>query len=362
MKARLRLRFICFFIGGLFSFIILMGLFVALCLDVVIPQLSIKESWSNFLSIFIIFIPFVMGGILFGLFFVNPLVHMLSLIRDLSLGKYDIFETNDSLYRTNGKLKRRYFLYRELIADIHILADQLEETKKEREKLEQAKTNWIAGVSHDLKTPLSYITGYSSLLLDAEKRWEQQEQQKFLHEIHDKSVIITDLIGDLNLSFKLDALNDTFPLDIRKFDIVDFAKRILADAASNPTASKYDFGFQSSHDELLINGDEKLLRRAVQNVITNAITHNSPGTLIEIIVNKNSETEQVSLTIKDNGIGMNEETAGNLMKRYYRPKETDNISGGLGLSVVESIIKAHKGTIQIESSIGKGTAITFLLK
>lgn len=73
-----------------------------------------------------------------------------------------------------------------------MLANQLQTAEREQHKLEEAKTNLIADVSHYLKISLSYITGYSSLLLDREKKWETTEQTKFLYDIHDKSVLIAD--------------------------------------------------------------------------------------------------------------------------------------------------------------------------
>ncbi|NMS92144.1 sensor histidine kinase, partial [Clostridioides difficile] len=69
-------------------------------------------------------------------------------------------------FTKDGKLKWYYFMYKEVIVNIKALGNKLQETEIEREKLEIAKTDWLAGVSHDLKTPLSYINGYSSLMLN----------------------------------------------------------------------------------------------------------------------------------------------------------------------------------------------------
>mgnify|MGYP002715357683 CR=1 FL=1 len=367
MKLKLRLRFIFFFFGGLFCFIFITGICVGISIEVLIPLLPVSSEAANLLAIASVILPFPVGGILLGLFFVNPLVEMISLIQTLAVGKYNVSGMDEKLYRPGGQLKRRYFLYRELIADSYTLAHYLEATELERKQLETAKTNWIAGVSHDLKTPLSYITGYSSLLLDRSKDWEQEQQEQFLSAIHAKSVVITELIGDLNLSFKLDALRESYPLSYSRFDLVDFARRLLADAASSPGADGYDFGFQSNYEEILVNADEKLLRRAILNVVMNAIHHNSPGTAIELMINGQEDSGHVTLTIADNGIGMSRETAENLFQPYYRPVDiegkysTENVSGGLGLSVVNSIITAHGGKLLVDSEEGAGTAISFRL-
>lgn len=354
---KLRLRFIIFFIAGLFAFILFVGIFSAVFFDFFIPRIGLQEDSLPFMEISAIFFPFLAGGVLLGLFFVNPLVYVISLIRALSSGTVHLPDTDEKLYKRNGNLKRRYFLYRELIADIYTLSDHLNAAKKEREKLETAKTNWIAGVSHDLKTPLSYITGYSSLLLNETKSWSAEEEKSFLRKIHDKSALITEMIGDLNLSFKLDALCEAYPLNKTEFDIVDFSRRLLADIANNPSAADYTLGFQSNDDHIVVNADQKLFYRALQNLVVNAIIHNPQGTAVEILIEKIADSSQVAITVSDNGIGIDEAALKNLFERYFRPKETDNISGGLGLSLVRSIVDAHNGSIHVESFKGQGTKV-----
>ena len=357
---KLRLRFILFFIGNLIAFIFFTGIFVAVFLEYVTPFLFKSEQAAYFSDVTGIILPFIFGGILFGLYFVNPLVTMLSLIKELSEGDYSFANMNQILYKKNGKLKWRYALYRELITDIYELARQQGATEKEREKLEEAKTNWISGVSHDLKTPLSYITGYSALLLDDQKEWSISEQQQFLTTIHTKSELINELISDLNLTFKLEALSENYPINKKSFDLVDFARAFLVDLANDHQTEGYEFGFQTDSEKLLIEADQKLLFRAVQNIVGNALAHNPKGTVIEIDIKSNQAN--VDFTIKDNGGGMSGATLEQLFKRYQRPEETENnVSGGLGLSVVKNIIEAHGGTISVESEVGEGSSFTFHL-
>lgn len=358
---KLRLRFILFFIGSFISFIVFMGLFVMACSEYLIPHLSKDAGIATLLNISAIIIPFLIGGVMFGLFFVNPLVYMISLIRGLSLGNIDLSDMACQIYTDKGKLRAQYFLYRELIDDTGALANQLKAGQIEREQLEAAKINWIAGVSHDLKTPLSYITGYSSLLLDNKDAWQETDARKYLQEIHDKSVVIADLIGDLNISFKMDAISEVYPLKKETFDAVDFLQRLLADIASSPKAAQYGFAFHSSADVIEIHADEKLLYRALQNIVMNAVTHNPQGTNIELTINSDTANQVVSIVIADSGIGMNEEFVKNLFHRYYRPKENENRSGGLGLSVAKSMIEAHGGKIAVRSQPGLGTAFEITL-
>ena len=128
---KLRLRFILFFIGNLIAFIFFTGIFVAVFLEYVTPFLFKSEQAAYFSDVTGIILPFIFGGILFGLYFVNPLVTMLSLIKELSEGDYSFANMNQILYKKNGKLKWRYALYRELITDIYELARQQGAAEKE---------------------------------------------------------------------------------------------------------------------------------------------------------------------------------------------------------------------------------------
>lgn len=148
----IRIRFILFFAGSLFAFILFMGLFVALFQEFLTPYFFHEENTAYLSDMIGIFLPFIFEGLLFGQYFVNPLVTMLTLIKGLSEGDYHSSEINQKLYTAKGKLKARYYLYREMIADIDELTDKLEVAERERNQLEEAKTNWISGVFHDLKT------------------------------------------------------------------------------------------------------------------------------------------------------------------------------------------------------------------
>ena len=103
------------------------------------------------------------------------LVHVVW-IQQLTEGKYGAPTDKYKIYNNKGKLRSPYRLYDEVIMNIFSLSEHLKKAKQEREKLEEAKKEWMAGISHDLKTPLSYITGYSTLLLEKEYSWTEDEK------------------------------------------------------------------------------------------------------------------------------------------------------------------------------------------
>ncbi len=356
----IRLRFIGFFVGGLFLFIVLMGVFIMVAMDVVLPRVPLPSTWLPIVELAVILLPFLAGGVLLGMWLVQPLLMIIARLRQLTTSEGHYEHDDTAFYRRNGRIKRRYRLYREALADLSMLSQHLQQSEQERKKLEEAKTNWIAGVSHDLKTPLSYITGYSSLLLDDRKEWSEEEQKRFLHEIHAKSVVIAEWIGDLNLSFKLDALSSSYPLHLKRLDLVDFARRLLADVANHPNAAVYELEFLCSEEEVTVYADEWLLFRALQNLVMNAIHHNPAGTRIKVII-VNTSQQQTVLSVSDNGTGITESDLQHIMERYYRPKEADSRNGGLGLSLVKHIVDAHKWEFHIKSGLGQGTTVELFM-
>ncbi len=346
---KLRLRFSCFFIGGLLCFIVYMGLFIGLLLEYVFPVFGLDSSGDDLVSFFIVFfLPFISGGVFLGLYFVNPMLFMMSLIAKLSAGNYDLSEADDRLYTQKGKLKKRYSLYREVITDLYNLALALEEAETQRKKLEEAKENWIQGISHDLKTPLSYVVGYSALLTNANYDWSQKEIQSFSKEIYSKGKYIEDLIGDLRLSLHLENTKAKIPLAQETFDLISFLQELIADITNMPNAENYNLDFHTSVDKLFIMADKKLLRRAFQNLLINAIYHNPVQTQISVRVN-NPQDELVCIDFYDNGTGLSEK----VIEEFCGTKTI--FSPGHGLDIVKSIIEAHNGKVSVESELNKGS-------
>lgn len=346
---KLRLRFSCFFIGGLLCFIVYMGLFIGLLLEYVFPFLGLDNSGDDLVSFFIVFfLPFISGGVFLGLYFVNPMLFMMSLIAKLSAGNYDLSEADNKLYTQKGKLKKRYFLYREVITDFYNLALALEEAETQRKRLEEAKENWIQGISHDLKTPLSYVIGYSALLTNTSYDWSQEEIQSFSNEIYSKGKCIEDLIGDLRLSLHLENTKTKIPLAEEAFDLIPFLQELIADIANMPNAENYNLDFHTSVDELFISADKKLLRRAFQNLLINAIYHNPVQSKINVRVN-NPQNELICIDFCDNGTGLNEK----VIEKLYGTKPI--FSQVHGLDIVKNIIEAHKGKVSVESKFKQGS-------
>lgn len=359
---RIKARFIGFFTLGLVLFLLYVSMIVIFLLEIFLPWAGIADNTPMFIAVFTA--AFVSGGALFSFCFVRPIIAMLSLVGEISAGRYNQPDAYEKLKRKNGKLKKRYWLYKELITDIDSLSGQLKQTEIERGKLEQAKQDWVQGISHDVKTPLSYIVGYSSLLLSPDHSWTQEEQQSFLSQIYQKGKYIESLINNMNLSFRLDDATIPFPLQLSTFDLIAFMENLVADMANQQANAEYSLSLQALDTHLNIEADEQLLYRAIANLIGNAIRYNPNGTEIKVVVKRNGQGN-VDVSVSDNGIGIPQETLDTLFQKYHDnqavSKGKKDYAGGLGLSIVKNIVNTHHGKISVESKVNEGTSFTINL-
>ncbi|WP_173275601.1 sensor histidine kinase KdpD [Paenibacillus sp. NEAU-GSW1] len=300
---------------------------------------------------------FVLFFIAYGLYIGRPIFYIVGKINRLADGLYS--DAKASPYRKGGnKLKRPYRLYKELVEHLERLSETLEESKNERVRLDTMQKEWIAGISHDLKTPLTYIKGYSELLLAPQYDWSEEEKTRFLSEIQQKANHMEELIGDLNLSFRLEG--QQFPVNLEKGDLVEYVRRVVADAANDPRAINHIVSFETDIAHIQSQMDVKLLQRALLNLMINAIVHNPSGTHLQVHIRK---AAVVKIVIEDDGVGMNEETVARLFQKYYRgtTTERDSEGTGLGMAIANQIILAHNGHIEVKSVPQRGTIITISL-
>ncbi|WP_459501355.1 sensor histidine kinase [Bacillus sp. C1] len=356
-----RFRLGLHFILSLFIGAICMGIAMAITMEIILPFIGVNEETDMAaLIVFCLFIfTLIFGAILYGWYIGKPIFQMISWINHLAGGSYVIPENTKHMYnKKTQKLKGSYRLYQDVFVNIENLARRLREIETEREQLEKMKREWMAGISHDLKTPLTYITGYSALMLSPDHEWSQKEKETFLQEIRQKGDHMKELIEDLNLSFRLQDLQ--IPLKKEEINIVEFTRRLIADITNDPRSEHYHFSFQSDETKIMIPIDTKLLHRSLQNLFMNAVLHNHEGTKIHTTISLQND---IHIIIEDTGIGMDEMTVQNLFKQYYRGTTT-NVSSegtGLGMAITHKIITAHSGTIHVDSKIKNGTTIHIIL-
>lgn len=297
----------------------------------------------------------------------NPLFIFSNWLRRMGNEQYGEVLTErerKQVFRKNGKTKRKYRLYEEVFHSFYEMAEKLDASKKERERLEKSREEWMTGISHDLRTPLSTMQGYGKLLESGQYDWSKEELEDIGKTVCEKSDYMMGLIEDFSLSFQLK--NDAAPVTFILLDVNKLMMDILYKFYSDRTFEEYPITFKPLNESLTLPVDERLFERMLDNLIYNAIKHNPPGTKISITMEVDDEEDNFRMIIQDNGIGMDKETLKHLFSRYYRGTNTDEkIEGtGLGMNIAMQIAKLHKGILSVESQEQAGTsvAIVFPLK
>lgn len=292
-----------------------------------------------------------------------PLLVMMRWIENLGNGKYEqpANDKNSSLITTNkGKIKRKYRLYKELVQTLEQLTATLQLHQKQQTTLERTREDWISGLSHDLKTPLSSISGYAQMLESPDYKWSAQETREFASIMNEKSSYMMELLEELTLTFRLK--NQALPLAKEQLDINEFIRRIVIGFINDPTNQEQQFTFVAAPNSIRANIDPKWFQRIIDNLIANAVKYNPKGTEIKISVSA-IEQHLFVVLIEDDGKGMETEILDKLFDRYYRGTNTHETSTGtgLGLAITKQLVQLHNGSIHIESVPDKGTAVRVIV-
>lgn len=294
----------------------------------------------------------------YGKRFGQPVLYIVNFIQRLADGNYheqEVKKKDKSLNR-RGKKKRSFRLFREINDSLNELNQQLKQNEKLRKQIEQTREEWIVGVSHDLKTPLSSINGYAHVLESAPYNWSQEEFQQIGKTLREKSTFMSELIDDLSLTYRLK--NNALPMVRQTQEVNEVIRRAVIHFINDPQFTFYNISFHASEEPISYPLDMKWFKRIIDNMISNAIKHNPTNTRIDIIVQKESD-HYFTVRIQDNGIGMDSSTLDQLFERYYRGTNSEeNTSGsGLGMSIAKQLTLAHGGEIATSSTPGEGTVI-----
>lgn len=245
-------------------------------------------------------------------------------------------------------------LYKNVFYNLNYLSDQLKLSESERKKLDLMKEEWISNISHDIKTPLSSIQGYSEMLKNPDYNFSPEEIREYAGIIEAKSLYIKEVMEDLNLSTRLK--NKELSLEKKEVNIVALLRKIVIDILNDPKYADRDIQFLVKEENIIAEVDEILFRRAINNLIYNAIVHNENNVKVEVTIERKERTH---IFIKDDGKGIKKKELERIFDRYYRGTNTGatHKGSGLGMAIANDIIKAHDGQIIIHSEIGCGTSI-----
>lgn len=230
-------------------------------------------------------------------------------------------------------------------------------TAKEIRAIEDAEEKkrmlLVSEISHDLKTPLASVQGYSEMLL--EKQVNDETRQDYLKLIHDNSVRTNEILQSLFMYSKLESAG--YQIKPERTDICEFTRLIIAQYITKFEDAGFSYEFSVPEEELFADIDGELMRRVFDNLLENSLKYNSRGTKILIGV---TGGKQVEITVADNGRGIPAEHKDKIFEPFYRADQ-ESKGSGLGLAIVKQIVEMHGGKIVLVPSEGCKWIITLPL-
>lgn len=265
-----------------------------------------------------------------------------------------------------------HLLTAQLIAPIDDMAEHLDEPAREpvyqelepfarkirsqHEKIlsaAQSRQDFTANVSHELKTPLTAISGYAELIEN--KMVDGEQQLRFAGEIRKNAARLLSLINDIIQLSELDSAQA--PARVQSVDLLSLAKEVCGDL--EVPARQRRITLQCFGREATVMGDRELLKELLENLVQNAIRYNREGGFVQVTAKE--EAGHAQWIVEDNGIGIPEDAKDRVFERFYRvDKSRSRETGGtgLGLAIVKHIAQIHNATVTLDSALGKGTKIT----
>ncbi len=229
----------------------------------------------------------------------------------------------------------------------------------EHENLNNMRKEFVANVSHELKTPITTVKSYVETLLDGAIE-DKEIATQFLTVINDESDRMARLVKDLLQLSQLDHKKVSF--NFIQFDLDNLIKGIIKKLEISFKEKNHILKLGLYEDNILIHGDKDKIEQVVQNILTNAIKYTPEYGVIGVYLKK--DKENVLIEIMDNGIGIPKEDIPRIFERFYRvdkARSREMGGTGLGLSIAKHIIEEHGGDIFVESEIGKGSVFKIKL-
>ncbi len=267
----------------------------------------------------------------------KPIADLNNSAKELATGNYDV-EFNVSGYR-----------------EAQQLGETLNYATSELRQVDQMRKDLIANVSHDLRTPLTLITGYGEIMRDI----PGENTPENIQIIIDEATRLTSLVNDLIDLSKIEA--GTMKLDASVFCITETIRKMFGRYNKLKEQDGFTFTLEQDQD-VYVYADELKISQVIYNLVNNAV--NYAGDNKEITVRQICYDRRVRIEVIDNGPGIPQEKLKNVWDRYYKVDKSHKsakIGTGLGLSIVKTVLKLHKAQFGVFSKVGKGSVFWFEL-
>ena len=292
---------------------------------------------------------------------------VIAFIVDITLRK----EVEQNLVKKQNELEKVTFEIRKLNTELekkvdertHILKEALEKLEQSQTELHEAldkekqlneiKSRFVSLASHEFRTPLSAVLSSAALISKYSKEDDQEKRDKHIGRIKDSVKHLNDILEDFLSLGKLD--EGRIVTDPGEFNLKEMIDETLADVkVVLKPGQKFNFKYEG---EEKINADKKLLRNILINLISNAAKFSEEAS--PITISATCDKEKNMITVADKDIGISKKHQEHLFTMFYRGSNVTNIQGtGLGLHIVKRYLTLINGTIDLQSTLGKGTSIT----
>ena len=259
------------------------------------------------------------------------------------------------------------FEYNLLVAMLNEVAFALEKHRLDRinkqveleAEQEKLRANLLRSISHDLRTPLTSISGNATILLEEDDKLSESFKRQACESIYEDSIWLINLVENLLSITRVE--NGSMQIKTQ-MEVVD---ELLAEAVNHAKGIKHTHSIKIVYDEeiLMVDVDARLIIQVLVNLLDNAMKYTEEGSTI--VVSARREKDEVAIEVADTGAGISNQDKKRIFEMFYTTgnKEGDSRRGlGLGLALCKSIVVAHGGTIYIKDNRPKGTIFGFKLK
>ena len=246
-----------------------------------------------------------------------------------------------------------------LAKSLNKMADELQLKIDNLERLNKVRTDFVANVSHELKTPLTSIKGFIETLEDGALE-DKENAKRFISIIKKHAQGLTNIVDDLLSLSELELGKDR--LQKTKIDLKELIDEVILGFGHSLSMKNQKLDFSFKGKDFKIVADRQKLEQVLVNLIDNALKYTAQSGLIKVSISQ--EENSLLVVVEDNGIGIPKEHLDRIFERFYRvdkARSRQMAGTGLGLAIVKHIIALHNGDISIDSQPNKGTKVKISL-